>query len=212
MRWVEPLLAVAVIAAGLTRHSGPYQNPGKASLCPAIDLTRAASAPRKCGIRCGSDRWRVKTFSDPDRLQVSMVPVSTTVESLAALPRPKFRPQYQRVPPTETTIFCVEGWLADFPRTQLDGDMHVVIAGLQDTSVTMIVEIPDRRCYGACGSGFAQRYAEAYDALMSRLETWNTDTLRVRVMGVGFFDGDHGQVGNAPNVIELHPVLGIDFP
>ena len=31
------------------------------------------------------------------------------------------------------------------------------------------------------------------------------------VTGVGFFDYDHGQTGNAPNILELHPVLNIDF-
>jgi hypothetical protein len=31
----------------------------------------------------------------------------------------------------------------------------------------------------------------------------------VRVTGVGFFDRNHGQVGAAPNLIELHPVLAI---
>jgi hypothetical protein len=32
------------------------------------------------------------------------------------------------------------------------------------------------------------------------------------VIGVGFFDRSHGQTGNAPNILELHPVLGITFP
>jgi hypothetical protein len=31
---------------------------------------------------------------------------------------------------------------------------------------------------------------------------------RARVVGVAFFDYDHGQTGVAPNAIELHPVLG----
>jgi len=31
---------------------------------------------------------------------------------------------------------------------------------------------------------------------------------RARVVGVAFFDYDHGQTGVAPNAIEFHPVLG----
>ena len=31
---------------------------------------------------------------------------------------------------------------------------------------------------------------------------------RARVVGVAFFDYNHGQTGVAPNAIELHPVLG----
>jgi len=34
----------------------------------------------------------------------------------------------------------------------------------------------------------------------------------VRVTGVGFFDYVHGQSGVAPNGIELHPVLDVEFP
>ena len=34
----------------------------------------------------------------------------------------------------------------------------------------------------------------------------------VRITGVGFFDYLHGQRGVAPNGIELHPVLGVEFP
>jgi hypothetical protein len=31
---------------------------------------------------------------------------------------------------------------------------------------------------------------------------------KTRVVGVAFFDYNHGQTGVAPNAIELHPVLG----
>jgi len=34
----------------------------------------------------------------------------------------------------------------------------------------------------------------------------------VRITGVGFFDYIHGQRGVAPNGIELHPVLDVEFP
>jgi hypothetical protein len=33
----------------------------------------------------------------------------------------------------------------------------------------------------------------------------------VRLTGVGFFDRAHGQTGAAPNVIELHPVLKVEW-
>ena len=40
---------------------------------------------------------------------------------------------------------------------------------------------------------------------LARVRPW------VRVTGVGFFDFAHGQRGAAPNEIELHPVLEIEF-
>ena len=36
-------------------------------------------------------------------------------------------------------------------------------------------------------------------------------SLTVTVRGVGFFDYSHGQIGVAPNAIELHPILQICF-
>ena len=36
-------------------------------------------------------------------------------------------------------------------------------------------------------------------------------SMPVTVTGVGFFDVLHGQEGVAPNGIELHPILMIDF-
>ena len=174
-------------------------------------LPQPRPAPTRCGLYCGTERWQVKTLSDPDARRVSLTPVATTVESLAALPQPRYRPPYGRLRPIETTIYCIEGWYKEV-NTEADFDLHVVVAGLEDTTVTMIVEFPDARCSGACASGYAEFYARAREALENRLKTWSTDTLRVRIMGVGFFDRPHGQYGAAPNFIELHPVLGIDFP
>lgn len=219
MRRNAPLFGLAMVVAGGAWMSGPprdwlgagTQGPTRRSICPAVDLTPVAS-PRKCGRSCGRDRWPVKTLSDPDRQRVNAEPVVTTVESLAALPRPPYRPQYERVSPTETTIFCIEGMIYDPPQPQQDGDIHIVVAGLVDTNMTMVTEIPDPRCYRACSSGFAQLYAQARAVLEDRLQYWDTDTLRIRIIGVGFFDRDHGQWGAAPNFIELHPVLAIEFP
>jgi hypothetical protein len=34
---------------------------------------------------------------------------------------------------------------------------------------------------------------------------------QARITGVGFFDRSHGATGAAPNVIEIHPVLKIEW-
>jgi hypothetical protein len=171
----------------------------------------ATSNPRRCGPHCGTERWEVKTLSDPDARRVQLTPVAATVESLATLPRPRYLPPYGRAGRTETTIFCVEGRLKDFT-TESDFDIHVIIAGLDDTTATLIAEFPDARCSGVCASGYRALMARARQALEHTLATIQTDTVRLRIMGVGFFDRPHGQHGAAPNNIELHPVLGIDFP
>lgn len=37
------------------------------------------------------------------------------------------------------------------------------------------------------------------------------DPTLATLTGVGFFDRDHGQTGRAPNIVELHPVLKLEF-
>ena len=179
--------------------------------CPSVTILPPQPARSRCGLHCGTERWQVKTLSDPDARRVRPTPVATTVESLAALPRPRYLPAYGRAGDTETTIFCVEGWLKEFT-TEADFDIHIIVGGLDDTTATIIAEIPDARCSGACASGYGKLYARARQAFEDRLKTWTTDTLRLRIMGVGFFDRPHGQYGAAPNNMELHPVLGISFP
>ena len=91
--------------------------------------------------------------------------------------------------------------------------MHVILFGLQNQRASMVVEIPDPRCSGACASGLSADFAKAREMLNEILAQPNpTDQpIVIRVTGVGFFDRNHGQVGAAPNIIELHPVLRLEL-
>lgn len=213
--WNRRLIVPALLlGAALPTHGSGVPEARRAeqgTSCPAVPIPKPVPVRGSCGVRCGWDRWSVKTLSDPDARRVNFTPVETTVESLATIPRPRTRPQDRRVAPVETTVYCIEGWVVDF-MPQADRDIHLVVAGLVDTAVSMITEIPDVRCSGACRSGYAGLYATVRKTLEDRLKTWTTDTLRIRVMGVGFIDRNHGQVGAPPNFIELHPVLAISFP
>lgn len=163
-----------------------------------------------CGVRCGVERWAVKTLSDGSRASVDLEPVATTIAELAALPRPARLPNDQRVPPVETTVYRVRGYLVAY-RHEDDHDFHVVLADMEHQRVTMITEIPDPACGGACASGFGERFAAARAVLDSILHTPNPndEPIVVEVTGVGFFDREHGQAGAAPNNLELHPVLSL---
>ena len=52
--------------------------------------------------------------------------------------------------------------------------------------------------------------AEGQEAQMPAFMT-SVPSTPARVTGVGFFDRMHGQTGVAPNVIELHPILKIEW-
>ncbi|MGH9863532.1 MAG: hypothetical protein ACRD35_08925 [Candidatus Acidiferrales bacterium] len=127
---------------------------------------------------------------------------------------PPSLPSSSRIALIETQVFQVTAFLLGFSEEE-DGDFHIVIADLDDPSKTMIVEIPSSICSGACASGYTREFEEARLALVNNLGVPKKRFQRVvrvvTVTGVGFFDFIHGQTGVAPNGIELHPVLRIEF-
>ncbi len=165
-----------------------------------------------CGVHCGTERWAVKTLIDPEHDRVHPKPVDATIEDLVALERPVSLPPLARVYPVEVTVYRVEArLLALFG--EADGDYHLVLASPRDPAITMIAEVPDPGCAGVCSSGYGEVYAKVRQELMDRLNAPGGETRPlVRVIGVGFFDYLHGQRGVAPNGIELHPVLAVEFP
>jgi hypothetical protein len=168
-----------------------------------IVLLLAASYPATLtaqgGARCGSDRWSVKTITDGQRDSVSFEAEPTTVAALFDLPQPhESRPQLGRLP-LERRTFRVRAILVE-QRFQSDGDIHLVLADPTDRSKMLVAEIPDSAC--ATGTRRASDFAEA-----RRVVNQLANGLELEVTGVAFWDDDHGQVGNAANGIELHPVL-----
>jgi hypothetical protein len=216
--------------SGTCSHHGgvaTWLEPASANVQPRPDDTATAAAsasandtlapmptrePPNCGGSCGVERWPVKTLSDPDRERVQLRPVNATVEALVALHRPANLSATGRSDPTEVTVYRVEARLLSL-FAEADGDYHLVLASPSDATITMIAEVPDPGCAGACASGFAGTYAKVRQKLMDYLNSARSVARPlVRITGVGFFDYIHGQRGVAPNGIELHPVLDVEFP
>ncbi len=218
------LLFTALIALGVWYAVNYLPRPvpaGSAGAASARPSHRAPAPPMPalgplCGGHCGTERWMVKTLSDPDRDCVSLNVVDATVEDLAALPEPPRRPKQGRVRPVECTVYRVEAYLGGWDRLmklENDGDDHMVLFGRLNQRVSIIAEIPNPECDGACRSGFAARFGAARAMLEAGVQRVNPNDLPVlvRVTGVGFFDYRHHQIGVAPNAFELHPVLSIEL-
>jgi hypothetical protein len=201
---MRKLLAVLLLiaAVGLVYRS-------RAGTAPAF---QPAAAPSTCGSHCGTERWLVKTLAEPDRDQVDLHASRASVGELARLRRPDVLLGAGRAPGPERRTFTVEAYLAGWD-LENDGDIHLILADPDHQTITLIAEIPDPNCSGACSSGFAQAYAEARAVLQAGLARPNPEDrpLRVEVTGVAFFDRNHGQTGAAPNFVELHPVLALRF-
>jgi hypothetical protein len=174
------------------------------------------------------ERWSVKTGADADaQALTSQSPTSTTIADLRALAVPALLPPDGRSEGAEKTVWQLTATLQTY-RSESDGDYHLVIADEQDN--TMIAEIPNPGDI-TTPSYFAEQITgarTAFDNHFQIAENINAPTaavapgpgegpqlqqaaVQVTVTGLGFFDFNHGQLGVAPNAIELHPVINIAF-
>lgn len=175
------------------------------------EVKKAVTAP-------GKERWPVKTGQDVSRNLVAPTPVTTTVEGLNALPRPAELSQQtgtdqdKRICPVECTVYTVEATITSV-KLELDGDYHMVLQGA--SGQTMVAEIPTPTNVFIGDSPWITKIAAARSEVYHRIDSGSlmgrNISARARLSGVGFFDFFHGQAGMAPNGLELHPVLGIEF-
>jgi hypothetical protein len=200
-RVVAGVVAAAVVAAVAVPRGGHG-----AQLRPGAEVGEEHEATRVVhGAICGFERWPVKTLSDPQARELNYTPHPATVRYLGSLPA---RPGGQDSRgPLETRTFAVQARLVGVKREE-DSDYHLIlVAG----GASIIAEMP----LVGCTAGAQHRYAmTAARAALERAvggpvgSSWIHPNLRVRVVGVLFFDFPHGQSGHARNYAELHPVLG----
>jgi len=132
---------------------------------------------------------------DSDASKVNFTPVSKTVEALVALPAPQGNSETSRLNEVEETTFTVRARLVGY-KHRTDKDFHIVIADLQNPTITMIVEIPDPQCAGVCASPKLQEIQQAREKFVQPFPTAQPSpqfvvvqgNVEVEVTGVGFFD------------------------
>ena len=205
---MKKLAVIVLLGAAVACSSGgggKTERQGNTEATEQVLLTDQGVPAQTAG--CGIERWAVKTGTDPGVSKVDQTPVPGTVANLDALAAPK-NPT-ARVAPTEDTTYQVAATLTEY-KTEADSDYHLV---LSSDAKTMIAEIPSPTCVtgGPLQSGIANARAEFDARLMSSPSRFQKVNVPVTVTGVGFFDRIHGQTGVAPNGIELHPVLDIQF-
>ena len=208
---IRPLALLAatgaiVVSAGI--GGATWHHPGE----PDEEESEAVVfAPDASTGSCGVERWAVKTGTDADRSLINLnSTTNTTVAALTAVAAPSSLPSNNRVAPTETTVYRVQATLTEF-KMEADSDYHLVLA---DTSGhTMIAEIPDPACVGSTSplTSSVTKARGEFDAKYAVTTSFKTVNVPVTITGVGFFDFLHGQTGVAPNGIELHSVLDVQF-
>ena len=149
---------------------------------------------------CGTERVSTKNLLDPGAARLT-APTSATVEQLLTLRPPRWSTRAPRHV-VERTVVVVDVEVLAF-KSEADGDIHAIIRGAPGR--VMIAELPLPGCVQA--SAYARQMARARSTF---LRLARAGVQRMRLTGVIFFDKLHGQVGAAPNGVELHPVLQVE--
>jgi len=161
--------------------------------------------PEKCGI----NRWGEKTLMDSLSSKVKMKPIKTTIDSLRSIkPDRKIGNKTPRFGAEFYTFQIICG-ISEYSNEE-DGDIHLILFDLKDTTKTFIAEIPDPNCPSVKGSKYAGKYQKCRDEFNKyKLPKKKVLKGEYKISGAFFYDKPHGAKGASPNSAELHPVLTI---
>jgi hypothetical protein len=177
-----------------------------AGAAAAVAAGNRAASPS--ASRCGGLTWRLKTFSDTRRGQVSMAPQSTTIGAIR-LRRGPGRPPVRR-----TTSYQLHTWEvpAQITSYRLDATGSVRLVLYDDTAYINAV-IPSPSCLSSKTRDRADIVAAWHlfvDKCGRATVNWQSLGAIFFVRGIGFWGSRAaGSRGTAPNGAELHPVTGL---
>lgn len=214
MLGVSLLLSILFIASTTTATTNQETSSGPQP--KSRPVTGAALGSRgSSATHCPVERALVKDSADSDWNRVDLTPVPATIAALNNLAAPdkallraasdvRFEP--------ELHVYTVQGYLVGF-KLENDLDFHIVIADLDDPTITMIVEMVSPVCLAMPFKQEAKGLRTSWEARFGKATPrfkrlpQTVDKVKVEITGVGFYDFLHGQTGVAKNGFELHRVL-----
>jgi hypothetical protein len=153
-------------------------------------------------ITCGSPNWPVKTLTDSTAYLVSPHGEVDTITVKALGLIPKAPSSYtRRINVPSKTIYRVTARIGEIRNEKDDGDIHVILHDPDSAQYHFVAEIPNPACVKDL-----PWLAELYVSARAEVKLAGVGAT-ITVEGVGFFDRDHGQLGQGPNGLELHPLL-----
>lgn len=183
---------------------------------------------QRCG---GTDRWAVKVGTDPSASSIDLTAQTPIgLQDLINLPESQLPGDNSTRLDAETHLYVVRTRLVEF-KFETDNDYHITDDTLNFTPArstasghSFVAEIPDANCIAgkhgnpSVQSAFIAGIQNARGELEAQFQNIDKSGafndaggIPVQIVGIGFFDRPHGQVGRAPNNIEIHPVLDITF-
>ncbi|MBI3551021.1 MAG: hypothetical protein HY077_00765 [Elusimicrobia bacterium] len=168
-----------------------------------------------------SSRWLIKTLADKDAGVGKSEPKDIKISELLKLPQPAaaHKPTHSAVRLAEEhSAYRVHGRLLGYQYEE-DQDYHFVLADADDPKLTLIIESPNPACAGK--SAYVPQFRKVREILFSSVIsrpgrvgdfTALKPPVPVVVVGPAFYDIVHGkQEGEAPNGMELHPILSLEL-
>lgn len=161
-------------------------------------------------LGCGVERWDVKTGTDALAADVVLQAAPATIAGLCAFAPPPPDPPTRQSGAPEEQVYVIEATVTAC-KEEADSDYHLALSDGQGN--TMIAEAVCPGC--ASGSPWLPQITAVRVAVEAAIPGITPEfqqlNLPAKITGVGFFDRLHGQTGVAPNGIELHPILAIEF-
>lgn len=179
------------------------------SVCFAVTI-HAQSIPEERVLCGGVERWSQKVLVDTLVSSINFTPIGISVASLVNIATPSPSTSMPRQLGIEDKTYSVVCNIT-IKKNETDNDFHLV---LSDGVRTLIGEIPDPTCSAAASSSFVNQYIAARNFVNAHIAAGNVNAVNIPpvvVYGVAFIDPPHGQTGAAPNNLELHPILDIQF-
>lgn len=169
-----------------------------------------AAGPRP-GTGCGGTLWRLMTLSDPQRQQVDMQSVPTTIAQIAGLDKPP------TIGLQRSTDFQRHVWhlraVVDRYRIASNGEIILILFSI-DTGQFMDAYLPAEKCLGWRArdrKGVVAARHELTDRCPTVTAAWQLLGVTVEVDGVGFFNPVQTTRGALSNGAELRPVTNLSI-
>lgn len=161
---------------------------------------------------CGAERRDVKALLDKESSKIKWGTNKTTVKAMSKLVQlfPKDKKFDKKIRfGYEFNVYELKCRIREF-RKEEDGDYHLVLMDINDTTCTIVGEIVNPECPDLVGS----QYMGAFKNTREEFEMFKLPKNKVMegvytITGVCFFDFVHGQLGVAPNGVEIHPIMDI---
>ncbi len=156
---------------------------------------------------CGKDRQNIKTLTDSAAKSVNYNPRRSDINELINLAKP---PKISNDLPRSTyeyNTYVINCYIREY-RLEADGDYHLVLQDMDDSTKTIIGEIVNPECDLVKKSTHLNEFIVAREEFSKYILKNNQVKSGIfRIYGVCFFDKSHGQLGVAKNGVELHPIL-----